>query len=110
MFETQRGFRKASRLYIRYTFVDDGSVDDTVEQITQLANCSQNIKLIELSRYFGKEVVLTAGIHEADCDSLIIMDSDMQHPSEIKNSFIKEWVSGIDIVATKRIEIENHSL
>lgn len=90
-------------------FVDDGSVDDTVEQIKQLANCSQNIKLIELSRNFGKEVALTAGIHEADCDALIIMDSDMQHPPEIISSFIKEWESGFDIVATKRIEIENRS-
>jgi dolichol-phosphate mannosyltransferase len=92
-----------------YLFIDDGSTDKTIEMIESLALNDFKIKLIELSRNFGKEIAVTAGIHEIDSDALIIMDADLQHPPELIHEFIKKWEEGFDIVATKRLEIENRS-
>lgn len=93
-----------------YIFVDDGSQDKTVEVLEKFAKKDIRIKLIELSRNFGKEIALTAGIHQINSDALIIMDADLQHPPKLISTFIKKWEEGYEIVATKRLEIENRSL
>lgn len=101
---------KHEKYQFTYMFVDDGSSDDTVKKLEQCALVDSKIQLIELSRNFGKEVALTAGIHEFDGDALIIMDADLQHPPYVISSFIEHWENGYEIVATKRLEIENRSL
>lgn len=93
-----------------YIFVDDGSQDHTVKIIEKLSQKDKKVKIIELSRNFGKEIALTAGIHEIDSDALIIMDADLQHPPHLISIFIKKWEEGYEIVATKRTEIENRSI
>ena len=93
-----------------YLFIDDGSVDDTVEVLEGLAKKDKKVKLLELSRNFGKEIALTAGIHQVKSDALIIMDADLQHPPEVISSLILKWEAGAEIVTTHRIHIENRSL
>lgn len=90
-------------------FVDDGSSDNTVEKLEELAQSDSRIKVIELSRNFGKEIALTAGIHEVESDALIIMDADLQHPPKLIPLFLEKWEEGYEIIATKRLEIENRS-
>lgn len=90
-------------------FVDDGSSDNTVKELEILASKDLRVKVIELSRNFGKEIALTAGIHEINSDALIIMDADLQHPPRLIPDFIKKWEEGYEIVATKRLEIINRS-
>ncbi len=92
-----------------YIFVDDGSTDKTIEVLEQFVKKDTKIKLIELSRNFGKEIALTAGIHQVNSDALIIMDADLQHPPKLISTFIEKWEDGYEIVATKRLEIENRS-
>lgn len=92
-----------------YVFVDDGSRDCTVDMIKAIAMSDPKVKLIELSRNFGKEIALTAGIQTIDSDALIIMDSDLQHPPQLISTFIEKWNEGFDIVATKRLLIEKRS-
>lgn len=92
-----------------YIFVDDGSKDKTVAVLEYFAEKDNKIKLIELSRNFGKEIALTAGIHQVNSDALVIMDADLQHPPKLISSFIEKWEQGYEIVATKRLEIENRS-
>lgn len=92
-----------------YLFVDDGSQDSTVETLELLSEQNEKVKIIELSRNFGKEIALTAGIHEVNSDALIIMDADLQHPPYLISTFIEKWEEGYEIVATKRTEIENRS-
>jgi len=92
-----------------YIFVDDGSTDKTVEVLESYAKKDEKIKVIELSRNFGKEIALTAGIHQVNSDALIIMDADLQHPPELISTFIQKWEKGYEIVATKRLEIEKRS-
>ncbi len=88
-------------------FVDDGSSDDSVNIIESLKHYKNNppncvVKLIELSRNFGKEIATTAGI-EATCgDAVIILDSDLQHPISSIPTFIKKWEEGFEVVVGVR--------
>ena len=64
----------------RMLFVDDGSSDGSAAILETMAATDPRIGVIELSRNFGKELALTAGIHALDSDAAIIMDADLQHP------------------------------
>lgn len=85
-------------------YVDDGSRDRSFEMIKRLNFGDSRIKGISLSRNFGHQVALTAGMQNA-CGSIIItMDADLQHPPEVIPLLIKEYYNGYDIVNTRRID------
>jgi glycosyltransferase involved in cell wall biosynthesis len=83
-------------------FVDDGSRDSSAEAVKQLRSQLIDIKLLQLSRNFGKEIATTAGITESSGDAAIIIDSDLQHPVEKIPEFIKRWEKGFDVVVGVR--------
>jgi polyisoprenyl-phosphate glycosyltransferase len=84
--------------------VDDGSPDDTWHIITSEAKISQGICALRLSRNFGKESALCAGLEHARGDAVIVMDADGQHPPSLIPEMVRTWLSsGADIVeAVKR--------
>ncbi len=88
--------------------VDDGSRDHTVEKIQQLPK-DYNVKLLGLSRNFGKEIALTAGIEHAQGDVTVLLDADFQHPVEVINDFLKQWANGYDMVYGVRKDRESES-
>lgn len=96
-----RELLKATRK-LAYTFelifVDDGSIDESVDAIEQLKSNGITIRLVELSRNFGKEIATTAGLHAAKGNAVIIMDSDLQHPLHKIKDFVSKWSDGHDIV------------
>lgn len=94
----------------RLLFVDDGSRDDSVAQLEALAAVDPRICVIELSRNFGKELALTAGIHALETDAVIIMDADLQHPPSCIPEMIRKWEEGCEIVATKRTKMVRQPL
>ncbi|MGI4849200.1 MAG: glycosyltransferase family 2 protein [Janthinobacterium lividum] len=77
--------------------VDDGSSDDTIERVMTEAT-SLPLTLIQLSRNFGKELALTAGIDHADGDVAVLIDADFQHPPEMVPEFLLQWKNGYDMV------------
>lgn len=77
--------------------VDDGSQDDTAHLIATLAH-EYPVSLLQLSRNFGKEAALSAGIDHADGDVVLLMDSDGQHPLEVVEQFFHHWRQGWDMV------------
>lgn len=81
-----------------FVFVDDGSRDDSAAAVQQLARRRKKIRLIELSRNFGKEAAVSAGLHAAKGDAAIILDADLQHPPSLIRKFIKKWKSGAEVV------------
>lgn len=85
-------------------FVDDGSTDDTLIQIKNLANSDSKVKFIELSRNFGHQNALKAGIDATNADILIMMDCDLQHPPYIINELLKNYELGNEIVRTHRVD------
>ncbi|MET4695252.1 glycosyltransferase family 2 protein [Endozoicomonas lisbonensis] len=77
--------------------VDDGSQDNTVQLVESYCD-GQHIKLIELSRNFGKETALTAGIDATDSDAVILIDADFQHPLDMLPVFVDYWRQGYQMV------------
>jgi dolichol-phosphate mannosyltransferase len=83
-------------------FVDDGSSDDTLAILKQRASIDSSIFYISLSRNFGHQNALKAGLDIADGDAVIMMDGDMQHPPELIPVMLEMWENGNDIVYTIR--------
>lgn len=82
--------------------VDDGSTDSTLHELIQLTNKDSRFKVIELSRNFGKEAALTAGIDNANGDAIIPLDADLQDPPELIPELIIEWQKGMEVVLARR--------
>jgi glycosyltransferase involved in cell wall biosynthesis len=85
-------------LRFEVVFVNDGSSDDTLAHLLDRSARDRRIKVVNLSRNFGKEAALTAGIDHANGDILIPMDIDLQDPPELIGPFIERWREGYDIV------------
>ena len=83
-------------------FIDDGSTDNSLVFLKEKAKENKNIIVLELSRNFGKEAALTAGIDIAAGSAIIPIDVDLQDPPNLINKMIKKWKSGSDVVLAKR--------
>lgn len=84
-------------------FVNDGSTDGTREILDRLYESDpQHVTVLHLSRNFGHQAALTAGMDHARGDAVITMDSDMQHPPHLIPELLKRWAEGYDIVQTLR--------
>ena len=88
-------------------FIDDGSRDDTWSAISQLAADIPNVRGIRLSRNFGHQYALLAGMEMADGQAVIMMDCDLQHPVEMLPLLLQKWREGFMVVKTLRQEIED---
>ena len=85
-------------LRFEIVFVNDGSRDDTLAHLLDRSARDSRIRVVNLSRNFGKEAALTAGIDHAMGDILIPMDIDLQDPPDLFKPFIERWREGYDIV------------
>jgi len=79
-------------------FVDDGSVDETWEEITAISKEIPYISGIRFSRNFGKEAAIFAGLERASGDSCVVMDCDLQHPPETIVEMYRLWKSGYEVI------------
>ncbi|WP_026907631.1 glycosyltransferase family 2 protein [Paucisalibacillus globulus] len=83
-------------------FVNDGSVDDTLEKIKAFSIKDETVKYISFSRNFGKESAMLAGLHHSVGNVAIIIDADLQHPPRLILDMIKYYEDGYDQVIAKR--------
>ncbi|MFO1067146.1 MAG: glycosyltransferase family 2 protein [Geminicoccaceae bacterium] len=84
-------------------FVDDGSRDSSVAVLERLKQTDPRIGILQLSRNFGKEVALTAGLDHARGDAVIVIDADLQDPPELIPDLVAKWREGYDVVYAQRI-------
>jgi polyisoprenyl-phosphate glycosyltransferase len=91
-------FLEAAGLKFEIVFVNDGSRDDTLARLLEHGARDRRVRVVNLSRNFGKEAALTAGIDHARGDILIPMDIDLQDPPDLFKPFIDRWREGYDIV------------
>ncbi|CUH93206.1 glycosyltransferase family 2 protein [Herbinix luporum] len=85
-------------LVYEFVLVDDGSKDNTWEELKNLAKDNDHILIIRLSRNFGKESALCAGLEYAKGDMVLVMDADLQHPPGLIPEMVSAWLEGYDLV------------
>lgn len=90
-------------------FVNDGSRDGTLELMRELARLDSRIAIVNLSRNYGKEIALTAGLDHAHGDAIVVTDADLQDPPELIPDLIVEWRNGYDMVYAQRDMREGES-
>jgi glycosyltransferase involved in cell wall biosynthesis len=94
----------------RVCFVDDGSTDATLERLNALARTyPQAIRVYSLSRNFGHQVALSAGLDVTLGSTVVMMDADLQHPPSVVPSMIALWRRGYDVVSAVREDTEGAS-
>ena len=91
-------------------FVNDGSTDDSWTEATRLSSIDERVVAIDLSRNFGKEMALSAGIFHARGDAVICLDADLQHPPKYIPQMIRAWEEGAEVVEMVRKNSDHESL
>jgi glycosyltransferase involved in cell wall biosynthesis len=90
-------------LQFEWVFINDGSSDATLEQLLLAQKTDPRIKVVDLSRNFGKEAALSAGFFCAKGDAVVPIDVDLQDPPELLNQMIEQWYAGYEVVLGRRI-------
>lgn len=85
-------------------YVNDGSRDGTLEVMKILRAHDARIAILDLSRNFGKEIAMTAGLEHARGNAIVVIDADLQDPPELISELVKHWQEGWDMVYAQRIE------
>lgn len=94
---------------VEMLFVNDGSADNTLKKLEELRQGDPRIAILDLSRNFGKEIAMSAGIDYARGDGVVIMDADLQDPPELIPQLFAEWQNGFDVVYARRVERKGES-
>lgn len=84
--------------------VDDGSRDNSLEQLIAISKADPRVTVLEFSRNFGKEPAMTAGIDAATGDCVIPMDADLQDPPALISEMLNKWQEGAEVVLAKRVD------
>lgn len=90
-------------------FVDDGSTDATYGKLLSIAHRNPDVKLIKLSRNFGHQIAITAGIDRAEGEAVVVIDADLQDPPELISEFVRKWQEGYDVVYGVRDQRDGES-
>jgi glycosyltransferase involved in cell wall biosynthesis len=91
-------------------FVDDGSTDRSLQIMLGISENDKSVKIIQLSRNFGHQLAIIAGIDYASGEAVIMLDGDLQHPPELIEKLIEKWQEGNDVVYTCREETQDVSV
>lgn len=108
LFKSLRKYKKLLPANTEIIFVDDGSTDNTVKKLKELS-LPFSYKIISLSRNFGHQAALLAGLQESSGEYIITLDADLQHPLDIIPEMLELHKQGYDVVLTKRIDEETIS-
>jgi dolichol-phosphate mannosyltransferase len=93
----------ACRTTFEIIFIDDGSLDGTTEALDRIACHFEEVRVVHLSRNFGHQAAIHAGLTHARGDAVIIMDSDLQDPPEAIGKFLDAWQNGYDVAYAIRV-------
>lgn len=92
-------------------YINDGSRDDTFDVMRELRSKDSRVAIIDLSRNFGKEIALTAGVDHASGDAVVVIDADLQDPPELIPELVRHWrEGGYDVVYAQRMSREGESV
>lgn len=90
-------------------FVDDGSRDDSYRQLSELASDDIHVRVVKLSRNFGHQIAITAGLDYSHGDCIVVIDADLQDPPEVIIDMVAKWREGYDVVYGERVDREGET-
>lgn len=102
-------FAHSTEITIEFLFVNDGSTDATLELLLVRQQQDPRVKVVDLSRNFGKEAALTAGLHAVTGDVIVPIDVDLQDPPELIPAMIAKWREGYEVVLARRSNRDSDS-
>ena len=108
-YKAVREFPAFKDIDVEIVFVNDGSTDDTLDLLTDLARYDPLVKIIDFTRNFGKEAALFAGLEQAGGEAIIPIDVDLQDPLDTIPAMIEKWQAGAEVVLAKRIDRSSDS-
>jgi glycosyltransferase involved in cell wall biosynthesis len=94
----------AAEYEVEILYVDDGSTDGTLDVMRQLAADDSRVRYFSLSRNFGQQAALTAGLEQSRGDAVVSLDTDLQHPPRVIHDLVIQWRNGADVVHTIRAD------
>lgn len=111
--ETHRGLvaalEKVPELDFELIYVDDGSRDATLKLLRGLQRMDERVRVLALSRNFGQQIAVTAGLQCAEGDAVVIIDSDLQDPPDVILEMLEHWREGVDVAYGLRTEREGET-
>lgn len=102
-------FSNHSNLKLEIIYVNDGSGDGTLDELLRLQKKNPEVCIVDLSRNFGKEAAMTAGLKAASGNLIVPIDVDLQDPPEVIIEMISKWRAGYDVVVGKRVNRDSDS-
>lgn len=102
-------FSSQPDIHLEIVFINDGSSDSTLDNLIRAQSAYPNIKIIDLSRNFGKEAAITAGLEQSRGDAVVVIDVDLQDPPELIPSMIEKWREGYEVVLACRTNRDSDS-
>ena len=102
-------FASLPELSYEFVYINDGSQDRTQEVLAALQQKDPRVRVLRLSRNFGHQIAVTAGLEEASGDAVVVIDADLQDPPEVIPEMIERWRQGNDVVYGIRAEREGES-
>ncbi len=97
----------ADNVLYEYIFINDGSTDNSLSLLSDIASKDKRVKVISFSRNFGHEAAMIAGIDHSKSDVIICMDSDLQHPPAMIGRMLEKYKEGFDVVNMVRMKRED---
>lgn len=95
---------KAVPLNAEIIYVNDGSTDKTLDVLRQLRESDQRVAIVDLSRNFGKEAAMSAGLDHSTGDAVVVIDADLQHPPDLIPDMLSHWIEGYDVVYATNLD------
>ena len=103
------GALSAVSMRVEIVYINDGSTDGTLAMLEDLRAHDPRVAIVDLSRNFGKEIALTAGLDHAEGDAVVVIDADLQDPPELISQLVQQWRDGYDVAYAQRIKREGES-
>ncbi|MBZ5666387.1 MAG: glycosyltransferase family 2 protein [Acidobacteriia bacterium] len=91
-------------------YVDDGSTDSTFDLLREIQGTDSRVRIVQLSRNFGHQVAITAGLEHASGKAAVLIDADLQDPPEVIPMMVEQWRNGFDVVYGLRTERDGETL